>query len=52
MKSRDEIKMLLGAQEELLKTHEKICDNKSGACITHIVIKERMNLLRLILKND
>lgn len=44
-----DIKMLVGAQEELLKTHEQVCKNTEGGCITHIVIKERINLLKKIL---
>ena len=47
MKTKQEIKMLIGVQEELLKTHEKVSPNDT--CITHIVINETINLLRKIL---
>ena len=48
MKSELDIKMLIGAQEELLKTHEKECEIPVFCC-THVVIKERIKLLKMIL---
>jgi len=52
MKTEQEIKMLLGAQQELIVTHKKecqICPVASHECKTNIVINDRLNLLKLIL---
>lgn len=51
MKSELDIKMLIGAQEELLKTHEKECNPEVPKifCIAHVVINERIKLLKKIL---
>lgn len=47
MKSELDIRMLIGAQEELLKTHIQECKNEH--CITHIVLNDRIDLLKKIL---
>jgi hypothetical protein len=44
---KTKIKQLLGAQEELLKTHEQECDNVT--CTSHVVLRDRIRTLKTIL---